>query len=350
MRSKRSPIMAGLVLGGVASTALRRRRVRLRRQYLRNQDIRVLVVGLSAFGAFAAAQMARIGIDVTLLDPRRELRRPAPDAIIVRSSPGAMRAPVRVQVAFAPPAETEYDLVIVAEMGSKAVVLDSGLADTIGDAPLVLVVDSPEALARPVDRHRTWPGLVASPGVAAAWQSGSVTYLPMLSVPTRIGEVDGSATQRLRHAASVFERAGLKVGVSRHIASEVEARAAHLAVWAACVRRNGSHQALRRQRGETQLFQQALLEAREILRGSGTQVTRVRHETAPSPHFVPRFALSLTGMLPGADAFVESYLEDREDVARHAFRRLLAMAQSARLPDPRPSLLATLGEQVFSEA
>ena len=326
----------------MASAAVRRH-YRVQRQRRLNQDVQVLVLGAGVIGCAYAVQLARWGMDVTLVARGRRLEELAVRGVSVRDVLTRRQLAGPVLLTGQVPSR-EYDLVLVAvqfpEVG-QALEAVKPLAET---SPVLVLQNNPVG-AEPLLQVLEGPSiLMGFPGTGGVRWQGEVYHLPFWLGETVLGESNGSRTHRLQLAAAILRRAGLTVRLQRRMVPWLQSHAAMIAVLAGCILRNGGQlQRFARDIAEVQHYFSALNEAFALLEGAGIPVVPRSLRAHSQPLWRQTLLTSLASFLPGVNFIVEGYLRDKLPEFRETYRYLLTLAKAQ---EQSVSLLQELGAYI----
>ena len=337
--------IAGVIMGGLAARAIVRRRRRFLAQRARNRDIRVLILGAGVVGSTYAAHLARWGLDVTLLARGRRLQEltnlglQVEDAITHRRE----RPPVRLAAEVS--AQEEYDLVIVAVRFTQVLEALEAVGPLVATAPILLLQNNPVGDEVPAGRLGEEHLLMGFPATGGSLIAGVVRSWPLWMGTTIIGESDGADTQRLRLAAGILRRAGLKVEVQRHIVPWLQTHAAMIAALAACAYKNGGHvRQMARSADEVYLYLQALREAYTILAASDISITPpAEGKIFTQPLWLQVALVRLMAFIPWVSLLIDSHLAAAPEEMKALYDRLMLLARQANVEAP---ILSSLGQYV----
>jgi 2-dehydropantoate 2-reductase len=356
-------LVGGVLAAGVtACLALeRRRREEMRR--LRNHGVRVLVVGAGVVGSSYAAQMARWGMQVSLVARGSRLDQLRRDGLRVQNAITGRVSQTHVELLAETPASGEYDLALVAVRYGQAEDAFQGLRALSPRPPILLMQNNPTgpetlldsrlcgndetgALAQSLGNRRVLLGFPASGGHRRP--DGVVRCLPVHLAPMRVGESDGADTQALHQALAVLRRARIGMRVERKMTDWLSTHAAAIAVLAGVTLKNGGHvRRAARRPSEARLYLAALREAYTVLEASGSQVTpRSKWDLLEQPAWLALCQVMALSAMPFASLAVDGHLAAAPQEMRSLYDHLVSLARAVDATTPTLDSL----ERYFSAA
>ena len=179
--------------------------------------MRIAVIGAGVVGSLYAARLAGAGQSVTLVARGRRLAALQRGPIQILNDETGVGAAATVAVVASLRPDDDYDLALVVVRADQIDALLPKLKENHGVKGFLFLhnrVAGSAALAQAVGPERM---LLGFPG-AGGWLDGDIVrYRLIPEQPTTLGEPDGLVSPRLRQIASVFEAAGFKVSLSRHM-------------------------------------------------------------------------------------------------------------------------------------
>jgi 2-dehydropantoate 2-reductase len=179
-------------------------------------DMRTLVFGAGAVGAYFGGLLARAGEDVTFVARGANLEALRARGLRIESAAGSFGVSARAEAH--PGAAAPYDLVLVGVKSYDTVAAAAALRASVGADTIVLSlqngVENEQILAEalglpPLLGALTHIGAeLVSPGVVRHDSGGRIIF----------GEVDGSRSARVERLAQFFDRGRVPYHVSRNIA------------------------------------------------------------------------------------------------------------------------------------
>ena len=241
--------------------------------------MKILVFGAGVIGVAYAWQLSLAGHDVALLvrpGRKQELERKGIAISCLDNRGGllflgggkrhtnAVYHPVLVE-AFSP--ADKYELILVCVRRNQLGDVLPGLAEKAGDATIRFLQNNWSGTAE--IEHFLAPShyLLGFPSVAGARDERGVQCA--LEAGTRLGEVDGQITPRLRRIAAVMREAGFKPKLSRQIIPWLQTHYAGVAAAVGCLYKAGSFQALAQSSSLLREMFLALRESLEVCRARG---------------------------------------------------------------------------------
>ncbi|NLG50509.1 MAG: ketopantoate reductase family protein [Chloroflexi bacterium] len=336
MHKKRWWWIGGLALGAAAAYAARRRHRALERQCAANREVRVLVVGAGVVGSTYAAQLARRGVNVTLLARGERLQALLRRGLIVEDMLTGCKKQSSVEVISALPPDADYDLAIVAvRYGQTAEALEAirGLADT---TPILMLQNNPEgidAFARRLGKGHLLMGFPATGGHRVG---DMVRSSPLWVMSTVVGEADGAETQALYQALAILRRAGIRVEVERRMVPWLQTHAAEIAALAGVAYKNGGKaRQMARNTQDIKLYLSALREAYAVLQGSGIPITpESQLAIFERPLWLQMLIVRAVLWTPWAAEIVDEHLAAAPEEMRALYDQVLSLAKGAGLDMP----------------
>lgn len=183
--------------------------------------MRILIFGAGVLGSFYGAKLASAGHDVTVLARGSRAEQIREHGLVVEERGRAtVRAQVRVITALSP--DDAYDYVLVLVRGDQVASALPQLAASTATPNVVFMYNNasgPDLLAGALGAERVILGFPGAGGERA--DNGTVratVVLPFIQ-KTTVGELDGTASPRVRELAAVLRRAGFPTAVSRDMDS-----------------------------------------------------------------------------------------------------------------------------------
>jgi 2-dehydropantoate 2-reductase len=197
------------------------------------------IVGAGAIGAFLGAMLARAGEEVTLIARGPHLRAMQEHGVRVRGEIGDFRVPVKAT--DDPNTVGEVDIVVLTLKAHSVPAIAASLRPLIGEHTSVLTAQNGFPWWYFYHHGGEWegmrlesvdPGGLISKHIDAACVIGCVVYPSTEIVEpgivahlegTRfaIGEPDGSKSERCRHLAGAFIKAGLRCPIRTNIRHDI---------------------------------------------------------------------------------------------------------------------------------
>ncbi len=142
--------------------------------------------------------------------------------------------------AFSP--DDHYELILVCVRRNQLAGVLPGLAEQAGDATILFLQNNWSGTAE-IDQYLAHSRyLLGFPSVGGARDARRVQCA--LEAGTRLGEVDGQITPRLKRIAAVMSEAGFKPKLSRQIIPWLQTHYAGVAAAVGCLYKAGSYEAL----------------------------------------------------------------------------------------------------------
>jgi ketopantoate reductase len=239
--------------------------------------MKILVFGPGVVGIAYAWQLSLAGHDVALLVRPRRKKELETNGIAItcldnrggflsggKKHPNATYHPVLVE-SFSP--DDHYAVILVCVRCNQLVDVLPALAENAGDATIVFLQNNWSGTDEiehflPPSRY-----LLGFPSVGGARDDHRVQCV--LLADTRLGEVDGQITPRLKRIAGALRDAGFKPKPSRQIISWLQIHCAGVAAFSGCFYKAGSYQALVESSSLIREMLLALRESLEICRARG---------------------------------------------------------------------------------
>ncbi len=241
--------------------------------------MKILVFGAGVIGVTYAWQLSQAGHDVALLvrPGRKQELESKGIAISCLDNRGGLLFlgsgkkptttiyhPVLVET-FSP--DDRYELILVCVKRHQLGDILPALAEKAGDADILFLQNNWSGTAE-IERYLA-PSryLLGFPSVAGARDERGVQCA--LEAGTRLGEVDGQITPRLRRIAAVMREAGFKPKLSRQIVPWLQIHYAGVAAAVGCLYKAGSFQTLVQSSSLLREMFLALRESQEVCRARG---------------------------------------------------------------------------------
>ncbi len=260
--------------------------------------MKILVFGAGVIGVAYAWQLSVAGHDVALLvrpGRKQELERRGTAISCLDNRGGVIFLgggkkhittvyhPVLVE-AFSP--ADHYELILVCVRRNQLSEVLPGLAEQAGDATILFLQNNWSGTAD--IEHFLAPSryLLGFPSVAGARDARGVQCA--LEAGTRLGEVDGQITPRLRRIAAVMREAGFKPKLSRQIIPWLQTHYSGVAAAVGCLYKAGSYEALVHSSSLLREMFLAMRESLDVCRARGINPMSV---PANRLYYLPLFLL-----------------------------------------------------------
>jgi len=246
--------------------------------------VNILIYGAGVIGSVYAVHLHNGGHDVSVLARGRRLADIREDGILLEAAVTGERIEARVPAVEGLEPQDAYDLVLVAmQKGHIAAVLPILAANR--HTPSVAFLGNNAAGAdQLVDALGTERVLMGFPSIGGYFDGPLVRFAgagngaPGLGIT--MGELDGSATPRLRAIAQEFATAGIRVVVEAQIDAWLKGHVALVVpILFALDRHSCDNQALARDRDTLRLMAQAVREGLAVLRKLGYPVRPFKLKT-----------------------------------------------------------------------
>ena len=179
--------------------------------------MRIAVIGAGVLGSLYAARLAASGQSVTLVARGSRLTELQSGPIQILNDETGVGAAATAEVVASLMPDDDYDLALVVVRAEQIDALLPVLKANRGVKIFLFMHNRAAgnaALVQAVGAERL---LLGFPG-AGGWLDGAtVRYRLIPEQPTTLGEPDGSLSLRLHQTAKIFETAGFKVSLSRHM-------------------------------------------------------------------------------------------------------------------------------------
>jgi 2-dehydropantoate 2-reductase len=334
-------LLGGLAAGGLIANAVMARHRRFQARRTQNQGVSVLIVGAGVVGSTYALWLARWGIDVTLLVREARLQELRAQPLRVQDVFTRRYESANLPLVTTVSSEDDYDLVIVAVRYTQVLDALEVLKPLARSTPILVLQHNPAGAEQLAERLGERHVLMGFPATGGVRMDGVVRSLPLWLESTLIGESDGANTQRLRQAASILRRAGLKVEVQRQIVLRLKTQAASTAVLAGCLYQNAGHVRWMASRPERmRLYLGALREAYRVLEANALPITsRAELVLLRQPEWLQAAIFRAATWMPWVPLLIDHYLLAASDEMAACYAELMSMARRSGIEVP---LLASL--------
>jgi 2-dehydropantoate 2-reductase len=194
--------------------------------------MRIAIFGAGGLGAYYGARLCEAGHEVGFIARGEHLRAICDKGLAIKSPRGDVHLK-SVLASDDPAAIGVVDLVIVAVKTWQIPQVASAMAPLMGPDTMVVPflngVDAPDGLAEVLGEQHVLGGLskvfslIEAPGVIHHFSPGAYV---------EIGELHGGTSERVRHLSTIFEEAGVDVGISEDIRSALWFKLLMVSSWA----------------------------------------------------------------------------------------------------------------------
>lgn len=203
--------------------------------------MRIAVIGAGVLGSLYAGRLTLAGHEVTLIARGRRFGELQSGPLVLSNEVDGRSIEVVVPAARALASEDCYELVLVMVRANQVEGLLPELAANSGVPCFVFMhnrASGSSKLAEAVGAQRV---LLGFPGAGGERDGNTIRYRLIAEQATTLGAPDGRRSPRLTLLASVLERAGFRVALSRHMDDWLKAHALFVTAIAGAIYEAGGH-------------------------------------------------------------------------------------------------------------
>jgi 2-dehydropantoate 2-reductase len=247
--------------------------MKVRKTVMSQLPLRILVIGAGVIGSVYAARLHEAGYTVTLLARGQHAVDLRATGLFLEDAYTGQSMTSHVGIIERLTPDDGYNLALV------CVRLDQVAAtvpDLVANQQIPMVVflpNNPAGTKLLVERLGAQRVVLGFPGIGGTRDGTRVRYVRIRQQPTTLGEVDGRFTPRLRQLATMLERAGFPVALSRSMDGWLKTHAVFVScVSAALALEGGDSVRLGRNRARVALMVNAIREGFVALQSVGIPV------------------------------------------------------------------------------
>jgi 2-dehydropantoate 2-reductase len=300
--------------------------------------MKILFYGAGPLGSLYAARLQDSGQDVSVLARGQRLADILEHGIVLEDAATGERTATRVSVEERLEATDAYDLVIVLMRRNKIPAILPVLAVNRNTPNVLFMCNSaagPDEMIDALGRERVMLGFSGAGG----YLKDHVVYFEVVSgkrQPTVFGELDGSATPRLKQIAGAFKGAGFPVAVSDNMDAWLKTHGAEIIPTAGALYSAGTDNfRLARTRDGMVLMVRAIKEGYKVLQALGVPITPSNHKAfnwIPEPLIIAMMRRMLTTKT--AETVLVGHANAARDEMTHVAGELRELARQASVATP----------------
>ncbi len=235
--------------------------------------LRILVMGAGVIGSVYAARLQAAGHTVTLQARGQHAADLRATGLLLEDAATGQSTTSHIRVVDRLDPDDVYDLALVCVRLDQVAATVPDLAANQQIPTVVFLLNNPTGTKPLVERLGAQRVVLGFPGIGGTREGTRVRYVRIRQQPTTLGEVDGRITPRLRQLATLLERAGFPVALSRSMDGWLKTHAVFVScVSAALALEGGDSVCLGQSRARVELMVNAIREGFAALQSLGIPV------------------------------------------------------------------------------
>ncbi|MDJ0693541.1 2-dehydropantoate 2-reductase N-terminal domain-containing protein [Mastigocoleus sp. MO_188.B34] len=254
--------------------------------------MKILFYGAGVIGSLYAARLQDAGNDVSILARRQRLKDIREYGIVLEHALTGKQTTTHIDILEQLSPEDAYDLIVVVTRKNQVQAVLPILSANKRTPNVMFMVNNPSGYddwIQAVGRERL---LLGFPGAGGTLEKHIVRYIVVSGMfqPTKLGELDGRITPRLKEIVSTFKQAGFPVAISRNMDAWQKTHVALVSPIAnALYMAGGDNYRLAQMPEALHLMVRAIREGFQVLRALGIPITPAKlrlWEWLPEPILV----------------------------------------------------------------